>query len=87
MTSADTRWCTNCYVYLIVNMVEDRRVYVTAASKASNSGLVQEIDNHLLANEGQFECEGYSVGGSALDTMFILENYQGTADMYLAKRN
>lgn len=87
MTSSDTRWCTNCYVYLIVNMVEDRRVSVTATAMTSNPGLVSDIDNHLLANEGQFECETYSIGGSANDAMFTLNNFQGNADIFLAKRN
>jgi hypothetical protein len=40
MTDKDIRWCTECYVYLIVNMVEDRRVYVTATATTSNSGIL-----------------------------------------------
>ena len=72
MTNKDIRWCTKCYVYLIVTMIEDRRVYVTATAKTSNPGLVKEIDNHLLANEGQFECGSFSISGAAKDAKFTV---------------
>lgn len=39
MTDKDTRWCINCYVYVIVNMIEDRRIYVTAESLTTGRGI------------------------------------------------
>ena len=39
MTNSDPRWCTDCYVYLIVNMLEDRRVYVTATARIGSLNL------------------------------------------------
>lgn len=39
MTDDDPNWCTECYVYVIVNMIEDRRIYVTASTMTSNEGI------------------------------------------------
>ena len=86
MTSKDIRWCTNCYVYLIVNMIEDRRIYVTAEAKTSNDGILEGIDSYLLANEGSIECLSYSIGSSKDDALFHFYNFQGGADFFLAKR-
>ena len=70
LTSKDTRWCVNCYIYLIVNMIEDRRIYVTSEALTGNKSIISEIDNHLLVNEGDFECKSYSIGSSTFDTFF-----------------
>ena len=39
-----------------------------------------------MANEGHLECESYSIGSAALDTIFGFKNFQGTADFFIAKR-
>jgi len=75
LTDTDTRWCTECYVYLIVNMVEDRRVYIKATAMTNNSGILKDLDNHLLANVGQIECQPYSIGGSTYDALFYLTSF------------
>ena len=51
LTSDNTRWCVDCYVYLIVNMIEDKRIYVTSEATSANKSLIQTIDNFLLVNE------------------------------------
>ena len=51
LTSDNTRWCVDCYVYLIVNMIEDKRIYVTSEATSANKSLIQTIDNYLLVNE------------------------------------
>lgn len=40
MTKDDTRWCVNCYIYLIVNMIEDRRIYVKAEAFTGNKSII-----------------------------------------------
>ena len=40
LTSEDTRWCVDCYVYLIVNMIEDKRIYVTSEATSANKVLI-----------------------------------------------
>ena len=87
MTTKDTRWCTNCYVFLIVNMIEDRRIYVTAEAKTTNDGILEGINSYLLANEGSIECLSYSIGSSKDDALFHFYNFQGGADFFLAKRS
>ena len=56
VTSADSRWCVNCYVYLIVNIIEDRRIYVTTKALSENPPLVTGISSDLIANAGLTEC-------------------------------
>ena len=70
MSNTDTRWCVNCYVYVIVTMIEDRRLYVRAEARSGNPGIVEGIDTHLLVNEGNIECVSYSIGSSTKDAMF-----------------
>ena len=70
MTSEDTRWCVNCYVYLIVNMIEDKRLYVTSQARTVNEGLDTNIVNHFSANEGSLECKSYSIGSIKSDALF-----------------
>jgi len=53
MSTKDKFWCTECMVYLVVNMLEERRLYATATPRSLNlvgKGLVQTIDNAFLAN-------------------------------------
>lgn len=70
LTSSDAEWCTSCDVYLIVNQIADERLYVTAQARSENTGVLKDIDNNFLANEGRLECESYSIGSAALDTIF-----------------
>jgi len=86
LTKDDTRWCVDCYIYLIVNMIEDRRIYVTAEATTGNKSIIEKIDNYLLANEGKIECKSYSIGSTESDTLFSVTNFQGDADFFLAKR-
>ena len=86
LTEDDTRWCTDCYIYLIVNMIEDKRIYVTAEASSANKSLIQTIDNFLLVNESDMQCRSFSIGSSEVDTLFSVTNFQGCADFFLAKR-
>ena len=54
MTSSDTLWCVDCYVYIILSMVDDRRIYVTAEARSGNPSISPGLDSHFLVNEGQF---------------------------------
>ena len=86
LTSDNTRWCVDCYVYLIVNMIDDKRIYVTSEATSSNKSLIQTIDNYLLVNEADIQCRSFSIGSSEVDTLFSVTNFQGVADLFLAKR-
>ena len=86
LTSDNTRWCVDCYVYLIVNMIEDKRLYVTSEATSANKSLIQTIDNYLLVNEADTQCRSFSIGSSEVDTLFSVTNFQGVADLFLAKR-
>lgn len=76
MTEQDANWCTECYVYVIVNMIEDRRIYVTASTKTSNEGIqLLDVNHYMLANTGTVECEAYSIKGSTYDAMFSYSSF------------
>ena len=86
LTSDNTRWCVDCYVYLIVNMIEDKRIYVMSEATSANKSLIQTINNYLLVNEADIQCRSFSIGSSEVDTLFSVTNFQGVADLFLAKR-
>ena len=77
LTSDDTRWCVDCYVYLIVNMIEDKRIYVTSEAFSANKSLIDTIDNFFLVNENDIQCSSFSIGSSEVDTLFSVTNFQG----------
>ena len=70
LTKTDTRWCVNCYVYVIVTMIEDKRIYVKAEARNSNPALIQGIDTYMLVNGGNLECVSYSIGSDTKDALF-----------------
>ena len=89
MTSKEKMWCTKCYFYLIVTMEEDRRLYATAEASSLGQlgkGIVQDIDNYYIANEGRWECDIYTVTSAKNDVMITISNWQGLADFYIAAR-
>ena len=87
MTEADATWCVDCYIYVIVNMVEDRRIYVTASTKTTNEGIsLLDVSYYLLANAGNVECETYSIKSSEFDAHFSFSSFQGAANFFIAKR-
>ena len=75
LTSDDTRWCVKCNVYLIVNMIEDKRLYVTSEASSANKSLFETIDNFLLVNESDIQCRSFSIGSSEVDTLFSVTNF------------
>ena len=76
----------DCYIYLLVHLIEDKRIYVTAVATTTNKSIIGDIGNYMLANEGDIECKSYSIGSSTFDTLFKVTNFQGDADFFLAKR-
>lgn len=56
INSNDYRWCTSCNLYIIVNMIEDRRVYITSNASPIDTVLFNKLNRYLLANDGQTEC-------------------------------
>jgi len=89
MTSKDKKWCSDCNVYVIVNMLEDKRLYATATASTLGQvgkGLVTKIGNTMLANAGNFECQLYTVSSGKNDLTLTFTNWQGQADYFLAAR-
>ena len=49
-TSYDSGWCTKCYVYLILDVVDIGRYYITATARARNPQLVMTKTYTAVAN-------------------------------------
>ena len=47
-------WCIECYVYLIVVMVDDMRLYVTADATTRTQTLAGGVYQDIMVNESQF---------------------------------
>ena len=61
LNKQDYKWCTSCYIYIIVNMIEDRRVYITGEASQIDNNLINGVPKYLLANEGKTECLSHSI--------------------------
>lgn len=59
MNKQDYRWCTDCTIYLLVNMIEDKRVYITGQTTNLSGALMNKVKRYLLVNEGKTECLSY----------------------------
>ena len=86
LSSNDYQWCVNCWVYFIVNVIDDRRVYATARSFSRTLNLRSDVNTQLLINEGQTECFAFSVGSMNDDLVCQVNNFQGNADLFLGRR-
>jgi len=64
LSSRDYQWCVNCWVYFIVNVIDDRRVYATATAHSRTRVLRDNIKTQVLINEGQTECLSFSVNAT-----------------------
>ena len=53
LNKQDYRWCTSCDLYIIVNMIEDRRVYISGKAFPIDTILFNQLSRYILANEGK----------------------------------
>ena len=74
-------------MYLIVVMVEDMRVYVTPDATTRIQSVGGGVYEDVMVNEGRFQCFSYSVGSILNDVLFGFSNFQGNADLFIARRN
>ena len=87
VNEGDYHWCKECWVYLIVVMHEDMRLYVTADATTRTQSIGSGVYVNVAVNEGEFRCFQYSIGSINNDVLFGFSNFQGNADLYIARRN
>lgn len=87
VNEGEPNFCKKCWVYLVVVMIDDMRLYVTADATARIGSVSRGVYKDLMVNEGSFECFSYSVGSINNDVLFRMNHYQGNADLYVARRN
>ena len=75
VNEGEPNWCKKCWVYLVVVMMDDMSLYVTADATARIQGISRGVYKDLMVNEGQFECFSYSVGSINNDVMFGISHY------------
>ena len=56
MNEGDYNWCTECWVYLIVVMVDDMRLYATADATTRTQNLAGNVFQDVMINEAEFQC-------------------------------
>lgn len=86
MTEEDERWCIKCWVYLIVIAEPDERIYVTADATTRTQSVRKGVKDNLAVNAGDFKCFSYGIGSINNDVLFGFYNFQGNADLYIARR-
>jgi len=75
MNKHDARWCTQCSIYILVNFLDDRRVYVKAAASPINPILSNRLKRFFLANEGRTECLAYTMTAPENDQVYHVNNF------------
>lgn len=83
----DKHWCVECWVYLAVIMTDDMRVYITAEARTRTSIISSGVYTDILINAGRFDCFAYAVESVVNDVLFGFSNFQGNADLFIARRN
>ena len=87
MNKHDARWCTQCSIYILVNFLDDRRVYVKAAASPINPILSNRLKRFFLANEGRTECLAYTMYAPENDQIYHVNNFQGAADIFVGRKS
>jgi hypothetical protein len=86
-TEKDYQWCRKCYVYVILNVYEEMRYYITSIPRRENDPLTEKISTQIMVNPFQQECFEYFVLRTKEDVRFTIEGYTGHADMYILPRD
>lgn len=80
----DYKWCTDCTVYIIMNLVIEDRYYITSVSRADNDVLTTTLPTTVMVNPFQQECYTYFVLKTLQDVRVNVEGFTGQADLYAA---
>ena len=49
-TEKDYEWCRKCYVYVIVNIYEEMRYYITSIARRENDPLNEALATEIMVN-------------------------------------
>jgi hypothetical protein len=82
----DSKWCTKCTVYFILNVERGDRYYITTTSRTGNDQVSELLPSPVYANPFHQECYPYFILRANYDLKINLEGYQGQADFYVAPK-
>lgn len=82
----EENWCVNCPVYVILNVYEEDRYYVTSIGRVENDELSNTLPQDIFVNQFEQQCFLYFVERTKYDARFDIEGYSGHADVYLSAK-
>jgi hypothetical protein len=71
----DSKWCTKCTVYLILNVARGDRYYITTTARTSNDQLSDLLPGAVYANPFHQECYPYFILRANYDLIINLEGF------------
>lgn len=83
----DYQWCVNCFIYIIANIFDDQRYYLTSQSIQYNDPLMKKLSHFSLINPFNQDCFEYFVLDSKKDTRFDIYSYTGQFDTFVQARD
>lgn len=83
-TKQSANWCVNCDVYVILETVGDRRVYIKTEAVNFNPEIDDKVPIKAAILRNQFECFAFNTQEKTHDLVFTLSNFQGHLDAVLA---
>lgn len=83
----DFAWCVQCYVYVILNVYDEQRYYVTSNAVREADPFTEKVDLEVMVNPFQQQCWQYFVLRNREDLRVDITGYVGTADIYLSARD
>jgi len=84
--TSDFSWCTNCYIYLIVNIFEESRYYIVSELIVRSNTLSEDFSQLVMINPFQQTCLDYFVLRAKEDVRLDVQAYTGIVDFYASSR-
>jgi hypothetical protein len=82
----ELNWCRNCDIYVILNVYEEDRYYITSIGRVDNDELSNDIPQDIFINQFAQQCYQYFVERTKFDTRIEVEGYSGHADAYVSAK-
>lgn len=79
----DYQWCTNCFIYAIVNIEIEDRYYLTSVARAQNDAFTTTLPSTIMVNPFQQDCFEYFVLKTLEDVRIDVDGFNGQADLYI----
>ncbi len=86
ITETMSNWCDLCYIYVLVEVVEDGRYWLTATAEADEPSIFENRPFYKFANAQEQACYAYFISNKERDIKVDVNQYQGRMGMYFKAR-